>query len=47
MTKLSEDDIEQLSIELLENQGYNYIYDSNTASEGKRPIRELLKITII
>ncbi len=40
MTKLTESQIEQLAIELLQKQGYEYIYAPDIAPDGKTPERE-------
>lgn len=39
MSKLSEADIEQHAIKLLEEQGYHYIYGPDIAPDGCRPER--------
>lgn len=40
MTKITENDIELFAIELLESQGYKYIYAPDIALDGKTPWRE-------
>lgn len=40
MTRITESDIEQLAIELLEKQGFQYIYAPEIAPDGERPERQ-------
>lgn len=40
MTRITESDIEQLAIELLEKQGFQYIYAPDIAPDGERPERQ-------
>jgi type I restriction enzyme R subunit len=40
MTKLTESDIETLVIELLQQQGYDYLYGPNIAPDGDNPLRQ-------
>lgn len=40
MTKITENHIEEFAIELLEKQGYEYIYAPNIAADGETPERE-------
>ena len=40
MTRITESHIEEFSIELLEKQGYEYIYAPDIAPDGETPERE-------
>ena len=40
MTKITESEIEKFAIELLEKQGYQYIYASSIAPDSETPERE-------
>lgn len=39
MTKITENEIEEFAIELLERQGYQYLYGPDIASDGGNPLR--------
>ena len=38
MTKLTESDIEQMTIEILQSRGYEYLYGPDIASDGATPL---------
>ncbi len=40
MTKITENEIELFAIELLEKQGFEYIYAPNIAPDSDTPMRE-------
>ena len=40
MTKITENAIEEFAIELLENQGFEYLYGPTIAHDGETPLRE-------
>jgi type I restriction enzyme R subunit len=40
MTKITENEIELFAIELLEKQGFEYIYAPDIASDSQTPMRE-------
>ncbi|MEA3437733.1 MAG: type I restriction endonuclease, partial [Thermodesulfobacteriota bacterium] len=40
MTKITESEIEKFAIELLEKQGYGYIYAPDIASDSETPERQ-------
>ena len=40
MTKITENEIEEFSIELLETQGFEYLYGPNIGHDGETPLRE-------
>ncbi|MHA1678466.1 MAG: type I restriction endonuclease, partial [Promethearchaeota archaeon] len=40
MTKITESKIENFTIELLENFGYQYLYGPDIAPDGNRPERQ-------
>lgn len=42
MTKLTESDIEQMTIEILQGRGYEYLYGPDIAPDGKTPLRSSL-----
>lgn len=42
MTKLTESDIEQMTIEILQDRGYEYLYGPDIAPDGKTPLRSSL-----
>ena len=42
MTKLTESDIEQMSIEILQSRGYEYLYGPDIAPDGQSPMRTTL-----
>ncbi len=42
MTKLTESDIEQMTIEILQSRGYEYLYGPDIAPDGKSPMRTSL-----
>ena len=42
MTKLTESDIEQMTIEILQGRGYEYLYGPDIAPDGQSPIRTTL-----
>ena len=47
MTKLTESDIEQMTIELLEGKGYEYLYGPDIAPEGENPMRSSLEEVVL
>lgn len=47
MTKLTESDIEQMTIELLEGKGYEYLYGPDIAPEGENPMRASLEEVVL
>jgi len=47
MTKITENEIELFAIELLEKQGYNYIYAPNIAPDSDTPLRESFEDVIL
>ena len=47
MTKITENAIELFAIELLEKQGYNYIYAPNIAPDSDTPLRESFEDVIL
>ncbi len=47
MTKITESDIEQLTIELLEKQGYQYLYGPAIAPDGPHPERSSYEEVIL
>jgi len=47
MTRITESHIEEFAIELLERQGYEYIYAPNIAPDGETPERESYKQVIL
>lgn len=42
MTKLTESDIEQMTIEILQSRGYEYLYGPDIAPDGQSPMRTSL-----
>ena len=42
MTKLTESDIEQMTIEILQSRGYEYLYGPDIAPDGQSPMRTTL-----
>lgn len=42
MTKLTESDIEQMTIEILQSRGYEYLYGPDIAPDGTTPLRSSL-----
>ena len=47
MTKLTESDIEQMTLELLEGKGYEYLYGPDIAPEGEKPMRSSLEEVVL
>ena len=47
MTKLTESDIEQMTLELLESKGYEYLYGPDIAPEGENPMRSTLEEVVL
>jgi len=47
MTRLTENKIEEFTVELLEGLGYNYIYAPDIASDGDKPERESYEQVIL
>ena len=47
MTKLTESDIEQMTIELLEGRGWKYLYGPEIAPEGSMPMRSSLEEVVL
>ena len=47
MTKLTEPDIEQMTIELLEAKGYKYLYGPEIAPDGKTPMRTTFEEVVL
>ena len=47
MTKITENKIELFTIELLEKQGYSYIYAPNIAPDSETPMRESFEDVIL
>jgi len=47
MTKITENEIELFAIELLEEQGYSYIYAPNIAPDSDTPLRESFEDVIL
>jgi len=47
MTKITENEIELFAIELLEKQGFNYIYAPNIAPDSESPMRESFEDVIL
>ena len=47
MTKLTESDIEQMTIELLEGKGYEYLYGPDITLEGEKPMRSSLEEVVL
>ena len=47
MTKITENEIELFAIELLEKQGFEYIYAPNIAPDSETPMRESFEDVIL
>ncbi|MCR5444721.1 MAG: type I restriction endonuclease subunit R [Bacteroidales bacterium] len=47
MTKLTESDIEQMSIEILQSRGYEYLYGPDIAPDGQSPMRTTLSEVVL
>ncbi len=47
MTKLTESDIEQMTIEILQGRGYEYLYGPDIAPDGKTPLRSSLDEVVL
>lgn len=47
MTKLTEADIEQMTVELLEAQGWKHLYGPDIAPDGTTPMRTSLEEVVI
>jgi len=47
MTKITENKIELFAIELLEKQGFSYIYAPNIAPDSETPMRESFEDVIL
>ena len=47
MTKITENEIELFAIELLEKQGFSYIYAPNIAPDSETPVRESFEDVIL
>ena len=47
MTKLTESDIEQMTIEILQGRGYEYLYGPDIAPDGKMPLRSSLEEVVL
>lgn len=47
MTKLTESDIEQMTIEILQGRGYEYLYGPDIAPEGSTPLRSSLEEVVL
>ena len=46
MTKLTESDIEQMTLELLEGKGYEYLYGPDIAPEGENRFRITVTVAV-
>ena len=47
MTKLTESDIEQMTIEILQSRGYEYLYGPDIAPDGQSPMRTSLSEVVL
>ena len=47
MTKLTESDIEQMTIEILQDRGYEYLYGPDIAPDGTTPLRSSLDEVVL
>ena len=47
MTKLTESDIEQMTIEILQSRGYEYLYGPDIAPDGQLPMRTSLDEVVL